>query len=295
MACGSFVDSKDEGRSMARRRMHARATLLAVLLAVQLLAGCTTPDPLHDAMDYLAAELPDQDMSGRILILAAVAATEQDVHAWPTPDAAIGDDLGMPESYGDQLRMLWALATAGAPEEAWADLRDAVWDGYDGEQFGSPASIMDDAMAFAALVAAGEDPTDDRLWATGTMLRQAQADDGGWRYDGGAPGEPDETAMVLRALDHAHALDHATEDAAEAFLLARQAADGSYDYGGFANCQSTGLAMLAWMHVAGEVPDTTRAYVVSCQNDDGGFPYLKGDPSQVWATSEIVQGLAAAS
>lgn len=275
--------------------MQTRVVLGVALLAATALSGCTAPDPLQDAMDYLATELPQQDLSGRILILGAVAASELDPQAWPSSDAAIGDNLAMPDGYGDRLRMLGALATAGATAADLADLVDAVWEGHDGDQFGSTASITDDALALAALVAAGEDPHDDRLWDTAKRLRDAQADDGGWRFDGGAPGEPDETAMVLRALDHAQALDASVERAAETFLADRMADDGSYDYGGFANCQSSGLAMLAWVHTAGTVPQATRDYVIGCQNDDGGFPYLKGDPSQVWATTEIVQGLAAAS
>lgn len=263
-----------------------------LLFAVVALSGCIT-DPLPDALDYLETAWDGGDESTRVKILVAAAATGQDLQAWPSPESPVLDGLAFPNSHADRMRVLGVMAERGIQNNATEQLIQAAWSVHDGEQFGLRGNIVGDALTLTALLHAGVGPSEPRLANATQMLLEAQAEDGGWRYDGTAPGEVDETAFVLQALDAAGALNQSVRDAALGFLKERSSNNGAFGYGGTENCHSTGLALLAWSFVAEEPPSSTMRYVAACQNPDGGFPFTKGGPSQAWATSEIVLGLAA--
>ncbi len=250
-----------------------------------LMAGCLAEpvDPVADALGYLGNE-PAQSSATTALVARAVAAHGVDLGSWPSSEEPLLDDLAI-EPYAAALHGL--LATQ---DDAFVH---AVWAGHDGAQFGSPHLLTDDMMAVAGLLAAGAARDDGRLVDAVERIRVAQDAGGGWRYDGAGAGEVDETAWALQALVAAGALEPASRQAAVDFLVNARVPSGLYAYGGTPNCQSTAWALVAWSTLNMEAPSDAPSALLGCQNDDGGFGFTPGAPSQPWVTADALLALAA--
>lgn len=256
-----------------------------IVLVALVLAGCTAaPTPEDSALAYLEHNPGPLHLTAR-----AAAEAGPDLAAWPQTDP-LANRLDVPDDAAGRYHGLAALAVAGGPAEQRDAFVAAVWETHDGEQFGQPSAISDDMLAVEALALAGV--ADARIDAAAEAIRAAQASDGGWRYDGRSPGEPDETAWAVAALASAGRLDASVQDAVRGFLDARVLLDGGFDYGGNPNCQSTGMALRAGALVGWNTEPTRRA-VLACQNADGGFPYQAGGPSNAWTTADVLIGLTA--
>lgn len=264
-----------------------RATVLVLAL---MLAGCTNAASVT-GLDFLETQYQSADSSMVPGMVRAAAAQGLDPGHWPNGSEPVTDWLGEAGSYGDRLRLLAATADWLGPLGMGHPYVQAVLAGHDGEQFGSPALLTDDMLAVEALVLAGVPTNDSRIQDATSRIADAQAPNGGWRWDGGS-GEVDETAWALVALQAAGALTPQARQAATDFLITTREPDGFHSYGGTTNCQSTALALVAWNVLGTTAPQATGDALRSCQNPDGGFGYLPGGPSTVPVTVDALIGLA---
>lgn len=255
-----------------------------------LLAGCAAPQASEDAaLQFLAAELSNDDAQLH-LVARAAASAGMDLATWPEDDPVLAR-LAVPQDAAARYHGLAALALNPSSDDVrLAAFIAAVWETHDGQQFGRPFSITDDMLAVEALALAGE--TGPRIDAAVHAILDAQSSDGGWRFDGSSPGEPDETSWAVAALVAAGALDGSVQDSVRAFLNERMAVDGGFDYAGHPNCQSTGMALRAGSFVGWDA-GLTRGALLNCQNADGGFPYQVGGRSDAWVTADALMGLTA--
>ena len=147
------------------------------------------------------------------------------------------------------------------------------------------------AKLTVALVAAGADPTDVNGVNPLAIVEAAASDGliGDDLYD---------HALGILAL--AAAGSPVPPEAVEAFRSTQSddglwAFDGSLDEGA-GDTNTTALAVQALV-AAGETEDAMVAdavvTLISVQNDDGGFPYLGGEPSDANSTALVIQALIA--
>jgi hypothetical protein len=161
--------------------------------------------------------------------------------------------------------------------------------------------LFDHGLVLIALVAAGETVPDAAL----DPIRAAQAENGGWAYDGTT--DPDAadsntTALIIQALVATGHSDDPMVDRALSFLHTLQAPDGS----GFAyqagdplqtDANSTALVVQALV-AAGEdltFPDwgDAMAALLRFQTSEGGFRYLGGDTAaNLFATVQAMPAVA---
>ena len=144
--------------------------------------------------------------------------------------------------------------------------------------------LYDHALVLIALTAAGE-VIPDGAWEP---LRTAQAEDGGWAFDGSiAPGAADSntTALVIQALVAGGYGDDPMVDRALAFLSTLQAPDRGFAYGPadplVADANSTALVLQALI-AAGEDPTSPEwgnapLVLARFQTPSGGLRYLAAD------------------
>jgi hypothetical protein len=144
--------------------------------------------------------------------------------------------------------------------------------------------LYDHALVLIALTAAGEEIPD----AAFEPLRVAQAEDGGWAFDGStAPGAADSntTALVIEALVAAGYGDDPMVERALAFLSTLLAPDGGFAYGPadplVADANSTALVLQALI-AAGEDPASPEwgnapLALARFQTESGGLRYMAAD------------------
>ncbi|HEX2022334.1 MAG TPA: hypothetical protein VHH36_06440, partial [Candidatus Thermoplasmatota archaeon] len=288
---------------MSRMR---RAALLALLVLAPLpAAGGTGDDPTAAALAFLASrQQADGTFQGAPAtnVVEAAAQAGADPRAWPSPDRPAWDALAPygrddVERYNSRLRLAHAVSVAGydARDVKGEDHVAAVWAGYDGVQFGSPATVNDDAWAILALHAAGEDMGDARDRAL-AQLETGRALDGGWSFSRASTrGTADVTGMVLVAKRVAAGAPVEDARARAALDASRDPATGGHDDGfGRANCQSTVWAVHGYAAMGLAPPADAMAYLASLRNADGGYASAPGRASDAWCTAEVVVLLSGA-
>lgn len=275
-------------------RETVRTIAALLLLLGPLLAGCVGPAP--SGADAAVAYLADQDPQEleAVLVLEATGGLV-DPAAWPRGEPLL-DRITVPERYPDRLRLADGVQRHGldARTALDVDLVQAAWAGHDGDQFGSAPSLVDDAWALRVLGAAGVSTADERIQDAVRRLAAAQAEDGGWSWDGGPVGDTDVTVWVIEGLAAVGGLSAEARGQALRFLDRAQTASdlwGSLGVG--ANCQSTGLALWGYHVLAADAPEGGVVALRDCQNMDGGFPHRPGGASMLWVTADVLPALAA--
>ncbi len=259
------------------------------------MAGCLGDDPQDRALAYLADQFESGESANGLAL--AASAVGRDLSTWPTAEDPVLGHVVVYEGtgIGAQARLGLALGRAGldADQVSRAQIRQYILDEHDGEQFGSDGTFLDDALAVQALLAIGlNKPSDEIIHRSTNLIVSLQNDDGGWHWDGTGSSRPDETGFALATLRDAGVLTNDVRASALEYLESAMAVDGSYAYFDAPNCISSGWAVVSW-HALGEpVPEALGDYVLSCQNDDGGFPVFKGGPSDLMATTQMMEALA---
>jgi Prenyltransferase and squalene oxidase repeat len=287
------------------RRIPAASCVLLVL-GLCCLQGAAAKGSLDDelarGLEYLAAQGGEGPYPAELAPYAVEAALAAglDPAAWPEASRSALASVTLPGPDAPFLKLVrpaYALALAGHLDD-WQgeDVEARLRAGFDGQQFGEAALLNDDLYATLALVADGADAGDAEVHAVVQLLTRHQNADGGWGYAVNATSSVDTTAMALLLLQR---IDVGVEpdaaaatDGAVAFVLSAQDAD-SHGFaeapGGRPNCDSTAWAMRVALGGAGVRGWT---YLLGLQNDDGGFSYQPGQPSNTLCSVEAVTVLA---
>ncbi len=159
--------------------------------------------------------------------------------------------------------------------------------------------LYDHALVLIALVAAGEEISDSAL----EPLRAAQAEDGGWAFDGAtAPGAADSntTALVIQALVASGHGDDPMVELALAFLATLLVPEGGFAYGPadplVPDANSTALVLQALI-AAGEDPASPEwgdapLALARFQTPSGGVRYMTADEEpNLLATVQAIPAL----
>jgi hypothetical protein len=226
------------------------------------------------------------------MVEAAVAAGV-DVHAWPSASNPALSAVEVPPnstSFMDQLRPAYALALAGALNAtAAAALMHA---GFDGQQFGDPALLNDDAWALLVLEAAHSARGDAEAAAV-RLLAANQGMDGGWSWHVGGTSEVDLTGMVMRALSGQDAHDAALNLSLKrgaAFLAGAADSSGGFPItpGGTPNCDSSVWAVRGFWAAGTAASPRVFGFLASLRQADGSFAWKSGGAGEVFCTAEVV-------
>lgn len=273
--------------------MDVRVVALGVLLLFG--AGCAQPGPsasnaeaLDDLLGYVASLRGDGDFqSGMAPYVVEVAwAAGRDPATWP-PEHPVLPDVQVPAGGPllQVLRPLYALALADAPG---ADERRArILESFDGEQFGDPLLLNDDAFALLALDADGEPDTSEAVRSSAGFLL-AHRDGGGWSYAIGGPAGVDTTGIALAALASAGRLaDVPAADVAGFLAAARDGAGYAESTSGTANCDSTVWALRSLSLLGLDTPSAAWDFLISLQQVDGGIAYRPGQGSNGLCSVEV--------
>lgn len=255
------------------------------LLVVVALAGCSAPAPIdaQAAVDYLAeAWLAGQAPAPKVAQAAAHAGA--DLAAWPEDAPILAALEAAPPTWPDALWTAHAMLRSGQGDAS--PHIQVIQNAWDGQQFGSNASLTDDAWAVFVLGQAGHAHRPEVVQARLDLL-DAQHDDGGWSWNSG-PGNIDETAWVLAALHATGGIGPAREGALGFMDAAAGPPYGAAGVG--SNCQSTAMGLWAESLLGHPGPPDT-AYIASCQTGAGGLSHTPGDDAGWWSTVDVLVGL----
>lgn len=291
-------------------RPTAALPTLAVFGAL-LVAGCTGVQDtrtdlgpeLDAALDHL---LSLRDAQGRWppglvpLVVDAAAAARKDLQAWPEP-VPLAQQVAWPDEglgFLPSLRPLHAVAqvaAAAGDEPQLMRVRERVLAGSDGQQFGDPALLNDDAFALLVLGRAGLARASDIGRSVDHLLANRSAD-GGWSWAVGGAGETDMTGMVLAGVSEAGQIHRVEPRGVLDFLATTRTAGGGHSLmaGGEANCDSTVWAIRAQGRLALAAEPAAWEYLLGLQRDDGGFAYAAGGDANTLCTAEaaVLLGMA---
>lgn len=273
--------------------------------------------PVASALDYLRSQQLGDGSVGSGFVTAwsvmAIAATGQDPHTWKAFSGRSPVDYL--ETFTPRLRSLTdferhtlAVTAAGRDPTTFAgqNLLTPILSAFDGQQFGSPSFLNDDAFAILALRSAGIPASDARLQSSGAFLLANQGPDGGWSWNQGGVSDADNTAGVLLALARMGvAKEDAHVQAALQWLDLEQAPDGGYQslvHGGTASNTASDAWVIQALVAYGEDPNgpawtsslgfTIVDNLLALQEADGSFTW---DGLQrvgpIWMTAYAVTAL----
>ncbi len=175
----------------------------------------------------------------------------------------------------DFARMILVTSAVGEDPTSFGDVNYLVMlkSFYDGQQFGDPDLVEDDALAILALVSCGDNDVEMISNAVSTIKDQ-QNDDMGWSSVAGKS-DVKVTSLVIQALIAAgeNRDSQVITDALD-YLKTEQEDDG-----GFSDARTTSYAIQAIV-AAGQDPSTYLLngkspldYLIDLQQDDGSFNY----------------------
>ncbi len=208
-----------------------------------------------------------------------------------TPVSYLRSQVGRLRSHGDLERTILALSGAGldprrfAGQDLVAELRSRR--GRDGSVDGQ---VNLTAFYVLAMRAAGSDP--GSLARSGRWLRRAQAADGGWGVQPGAPSEADSTGAALQGLAAAGSGGR-TSARGVRFLHRSQTRGGGFALAtsGVVNTQSTAWAVQGMVAAGGGGRSVREAidYLGRLRAGDGHFRYsASSDQTPVWVTAQAL-------
>lgn len=245
------------------------------------------------ALDHLQAQAPG---ALDAYLLEDAAAAGRDPHAWPTasplagrvPPPQFAPDLlpGLRPAYARSVAHLPSVDAAGQPVAL------AVMHAFDGQQWGNPALLNDDAWSLRVLAALG--PLDANATRGAAALADAQAAGGGWSWKRNGTPDVDSTGMILVAL---HEAGLAAPPQALAFVQSAQSPDGGFatEPGGAANCDSTVWALRAAAAAGQPAPQGAWAYLLGLAHvvpDGVAYAYTTGGGDNALCTAEVAGLLA---
>lgn len=276
---------------MARPVSVARLVVLAIVLVAFVagpVEGASIDSVRASGLAYLAEQARDPGPFAAYWVEAAHA-NGLDPAAWPagSPLAAQVDVPPENASFIHLLRPLHALALA--QDDRMPGLRARVLAGFDGTQFGEPDALNDDAYAILALRAAGISAQDARLQQASRGLLEHRNPDGGWGWAVGVRSGVDMTGMILLALQETNRLQAFHLDEVQPFLsLARSGPGYNEHVGGSGNCESTVWALRIQAMASRPMDENAWQFLLSLQQDDGGFAHAKGGGSDVFCSSAMI-------
>ncbi len=187
------------------------------------------------------------------------------------PPGANPPCLNMPEDFA---RMVMVISAVGKDPTNFGDVNylTMLKSYYDGEQFGDPDSIEDDAFVILALVSSGDEEqrTKDMITKATRYIKRQNETDGGWGQFGGGSNVKT-TSLAIQALIAAGE-DEEPQVVENALKYLKNAQD---DDGGYSDVKATSYAIQAFI-AAGEYPSNynkTIDYLLSLQQADGSFNY----------------------
>lgn len=167
------------------------------------------------------------------------------------------------------------------------DYVQAIKEGFDGDQFGSPDLVNDDMFALFPLLNAGVAKEDPMIANTVSFILSRQGSNGSWIG-------VDVTAAGVQALSKLSSLPGVPEALAKAkeYLQGKQEQSGGFEGNPFSTSwaiqaiSALGEQESAWVK-SGKTPG---AYLFSAQSQDGGIGTGSLD-SRIWATSYAIPAL----
>jgi subtilase family serine protease len=178
----------------------------------------------------------------------------------------------------DFARMILVTSAVGEDPTSFGDVNYLVMlkSFYDGQQFGNPDLVEDDALAILALVSCGDNNANnvEMILNAASTIKDQQNDDMGWSSIAGKS-DAKVTSLVIQALIAAgeNRDSQVITDALD-YLKTEQEDDG-----GFSDARTTSYAIQAIV-AAGQDPLTYLSngkspldYLIDLQQDDGSFNY----------------------
>lgn len=164
------------------------------------------------------------------------------------------------------------------------DYIQAILNGFDGEQFGSPSLVNDDVFALLVLLKAGYQEYEEPVVGALQLIIASQRENGSW-------GDVDLTSAVIQMLD----LFSSTKERDQALLRAKKYLEGKQEStGGFGNVYSTSWALQAISAMQGNgdswVIDnrTPEHFLALRQALDGGLLQTESKENRIWATAYAI-------
>ncbi|RZN39007.1 MAG: hypothetical protein EFT35_04115 [Methanophagales archaeon ANME-1-THS] len=192
-----------------------------------------------------------------------------------SPPGSTPPCLTMPEDFA---RMVLVISAIGEDPTKFGGVNylPMLKSYYDGEQFGDPDTVKDDALAILALVSSGDnDPRTKEMIINATNYikgRQNKNTDGGWSsFSENSDSDVSTTALVIQALTAAGE-DMNSQVITNGLNYLRNARDGE---GGYSNVISTSYAIQAFIAAGEDLSNYTETinYLLSLQQSDGSFNY----------------------
>lgn len=271
-----------------------RNGLLAFALTVVLASGCLAGpveasddvilEGLLGAVERIYAE--SGYSSGLAPYVVEVAwAAGLSPHAWPQAHpAAPGIVVPADGALISKLRPLYALGLSNAPGSD--ERRTRILEAFDGQQFGHPALLNDDAFAILALIANGEATNHPAIVAASDWLRRHQS--GGWSYSDVGPVGTDMTGIIVSALHQAGRAGDVDREAALEFVRSTRGDAGYAETPkGAMNCDSTVWAIRTLATLGETVPPEDWRALKALRQSDGGFALRSGESSNSLCTLEV--------
>jgi hypothetical protein len=174
----------------------------------------------------------------------------------------------------DFARMILVISAIGEDPTNFGDVNYLVMlkSYYNGEQFGDPDSVEDDAFAILALVSCGDknQRTDAMITNAIGYIKARQNGDGGWSSFG-VDSDARTTSLVIQAFIAAGE-DKNSETIKKALDYLKTAQD---EDGGYSNVITTSYAIQAFIAAGEELSNYSKTidYLLSLQQPDGSFNY----------------------
>lgn len=217
-----------------------------------------------------------------------------------------------PQASASLAHEYYILAIIAAGENPWnfggVNAAGQLLDMFDGTQIGQPGIINDDFWAIIALTAAGVKSTSPVIQTAKQFIIAHQNADGGWgcNTDGsgmGSGADPCDTANAIMALIAAGESASSTAILnGLSYLHSKQNDDGGFPYyeGATASDVASDARVMAAIRACGGNPtgaewtkngNNPLINALSLQNDDGGFAWTAGGPTDAWMTTYIMPPL----
>ena len=178
----------------------------------------------------------------------------------------------------DFARMILVTSAVGEDPTSFGDVNYLVMlkSFYDGQQFGDPNLVEDDALAILALVSCGDNNANnaEMILNAASTIKDQQNDDMGWSSIAGKS-DTKVTSLVIQALIAAGE-NRGSQVITDALDYLKTEPE---DDGGFSDARTTSYAIQAIV-AAGQDPSTYLSngkspldYLIDLQQDDGSFNY----------------------
>ncbi|MBS7658782.1 MAG: prenyltransferase/squalene oxidase repeat-containing protein [Candidatus Bathyarchaeia archaeon] len=308
---GSAVNSNIEVGTIVKIKVIYQLSGTTTLAGKYFPLNPSDPEIIN-ALNYFRAM---QDSSGSIggfsvscWVVMAIASAGYDPHNFKKNTNSVVDYIINNKNQIDQTKVTdlskFILALTAAYENPrniggvnYVSLLEAT---FRNNQFGDELMLNDDFWAVMALISAGIDKNDPKIQNAVNFIKAHQNNDGGWSWTINGISDVDDTAAAIMALIAAGENKQSSPILnALNYLKTQLHSDGGFIYMGEANAASNAWGIMAL--VATGVNPTSVEWVrnnkspvdilLSLQNSDGSFSYIKGQSGSVWWTAYAIPAL----